>query len=163
MILELNNSKLKTRTEEILEISPDVRDFALDMIETMKYHKALGLSANQVGSTYRMFVFGVDDDIRVAINPKILDKSGDIVKMREGCLSFPNYFVDIKRNNIIRVRYTTLDNDVQTHTYMGLTSRVFQHEMDHLDGITIKDRASLYHKIKAENRKQKLDRKKQNV
>jgi peptide deformylase len=68
-----------------------------------------------------------------------------MVTLEEGCLSYPNLFVKIKRPKSIKVRFTTPDGETSTKTFTGMTARVFLHELDHLDGIAHTSRANRYH------------------
>jgi peptide deformylase len=117
-----------------------------DMKETMITNRGIGLSCNQCGLPYRMFVFGLYDDpdnIVGCFNPKITSVLGDdVVSLEEGCLSFPGTFVKVKRPESIRVRYTTYNGVTDTIKFNGLSARIFQHELDHLNGFTFRDRVS---------------------
>lgn len=126
------------------------------MIET----KGLGLSANQVGWRERFFVYGNFQEpttIRVMFNPQIIWESEERTVGEEGCLSFPGWFIKVKRANEIRVRYQDEKGNTQTERFSGLTARVIQHEIDHLNGIIFKKRANKYHLDMAEKQKKTLD------
>ena len=82
-------------------------------------------------------------------NPKIVDMSNETDYMVEGCLSFPGLLVKVKRARKIKVRFTFPNSQIVTKKFEGLSSRVIQHEIDHLNGITFKDRATRYHLEKA--------------
>ena len=119
------------------------------MIETMYAAPGIGLAANQVGVPYRVFVMIGSPADYACFNPKIVGFSNEIVELDEGCLSFPNLFVKIKRPRDIRVRFTDYNGDVSTHTFTGMTARIFQHELDHLDGKLFYNLADRYHREKA--------------
>lgn len=132
-------------------------DLAETMIEIMKRENGLGLSANQVGIRARMFVMTGEQSFAV-FNPRIVDQSNEtIISLEEGCLSFPNLWVKIKRPRMIKVRFQDPNSDTHTMTFDGMTARVFQHELDHLNGIDFTKRANRYHLEKAYKRKKKLD------
>ena len=75
------------------------------------------------------------NDIIVCFNPVILKTYGELVSCEEGCLSFPNKFINVNRPDIINVRYEDEEGKEHKITLQGLPSRIFQHELDHLDGI----------------------------
>lgn len=122
----------------------DPIQLAKDLAETMIQNKGLGLAANQCGLTYRVFVMN-GEQIRCFYNPRIVDTSEEEVFMPEGCLSFPGLFVKIKRPATCKVRYTQPNGETVTEEYGGLSARIIQHEIDHLNGFTLKDRATRFH------------------
>lgn len=126
-----------------------------DLAETMREHDGMGLSANQIGVRTRAFVMRAEDIIGV-FNPRIVDMSTETVMLEEGCLSYTNLFVKIKRPKSIKVRFTTPDGETATKTFTGITARVFLHEMDHLDGIAHTSRANPYHLEQARKLVKKL-------
>lgn len=115
---------------------------ASELTETMKALNGLGLSANQCGLPYRVFVMGNPDggEIVAYFNPKIISQSGEQYGP-EGCLSFPKLFISVKRSDTIEVEYQDFRGERQTIKYSGLTSRCFQHELDHMNGILYTRRA----------------------
>lgn len=135
------------------------------MKETMIKHKGFGLAAPQIGLPYRAFVMGDPnnpDSIFSVFNPTIVNTEGTS-DMEEGCLSFSGLFVKVKRPAVIRARFSGHDGYVDTTDFSGYTARVFQHEYDHLQGITFVKRASKLRVERARKQKQKLDRIRKNV
>ncbi len=130
-----------------------------DLAETMIDADGMGLSANQIGVRTRMFVMRAENVIGV-INPKIVDVSSEMVTLEEGCLSYPNLFVKVKRPKFIKIRFTHPDGTTETKKFDGITARVFQHELDHLDGIQHTKRANRYHLEQAKKLAEKINRKK---
>jgi len=130
--------------------------------DTMITKKGVGLSACQLGIMTRAFVIGNPGDpssIIGVFNPRIVDYGEENkVLYEEGCLSYPGLFIQIKRHHHIRVRYSGWSGETGTDTYKGYTARVFQHEYDHLNGITFNKQASRYHLQQARNFKNKMDR-----
>ena len=112
-----------------------------NMIETMKHYGGIGLSANQVGLPYRMFVFGDKENYIPCFNPKILVESENFIPIEEGCLTYPGLFVKIRRPDWIEVEFEDENGEKHTDTFEGLMCRVFQHEMDHMNGIDFTSRA----------------------
>jgi peptide deformylase len=130
--------------------------------DTMITNRGVGLSACQLGIMTRVFVIGNFSDpssIIGVFNPIILDYDEEKVTYEEGCLSYPGLYIKIKRSRGIRVRYRGWDGEAGTTRYDGYTSRVFQHEYDHLNGITFQNRANRYHLEQAQRFKNKTDRK----
>lgn len=159
MILELVDRLNPMLTQTMLPFSfqeppTDPIQLAKDLAETMLSKNGIGLAANQVGLPYRVFVMK-SNPIICCFNPRIVDVSEETIYLDEGCLTFPNYYVKVERPKRIRVRYTMPNGEVVTEIYDGITSRIFQHELDHLNGVLFTSRATLYHKEQAERRAKK--------
>ena len=120
--------------------APDLYDM---LVQHMVYHEGVGLSANQIGIPFKVFSMMVTDrDVICCFNPKVIKESDEQIVFSEGCLSFPKLFLKIKRPERVLVTYQNADGDeVQSH-FEGLAARVFQHEMDHMNGTTYLDRVS---------------------
>lgn len=120
-------------------VKQDEQDFmqalARDLIETMRFHKAQGLAANQVGLPHRVFVMDGLEPV-VCFNPELLNVIGEPIALVEGCLSFPDLELRIKRPPTIQVRYVDEFGRTGTRTLTGIDARCFQHELDHLNGVT---------------------------
>jgi peptide deformylase len=130
--------------------------------DKMIEHKGVGLSAPQLGIMTRAFVIGNPsdpDNIIGVFNPMIVDYSEETVVYEEGCVSYPGIFLKIKRPRSVRVRYRNWEGEANTIRFDGYTARVFQHEYDHLNGITFHSRASRYHLEQARRFKDRADRK----
>jgi peptide deformylase len=130
--------------------------------DKMIEHRGVGLSAPQLGIMTRVFVIGNPDspnEIIGVFNPFILHYDEETVVYEEGCVSYPGLFIKIKRPRGIRVRYRGWNGEADTVRYEGYTARVFQHEYDHLNGITYQTRANRYHLEQARNFKAKAERK----
>lgn len=125
----------------------DAKNLAETLIETMEYHKGIGLAANQVGLPWRVFVTAGDP--YAVFNPKLIDTSDEQIVLEEGCLTYPGLYVKIKRPKHIRVRFTDLNGETKTEKYTGMTARIFLHEMEHLDGGTFYNNATKFHKDQA--------------
>jgi peptide deformylase len=117
-------------TQNAQEAFENLRDKLMDM-------KGYGLSANQIGLPYSLFVFG-DGRTKASVipvfNPKIVSVSSETDVLDEGCLSFPGLVAKIDRAKSIRVRYANVEGKVDTIKFDGLTARIFQHEMCHMLG-----------------------------
>ena len=134
---------LKTPLEDFdfTNLPTDPLHLSFDLIYTMAYNNGLGLSANQCGLPYRVFVIRHEQHM-VCFNPKIVAYGDSELEMMEGCLSFPTLAIPLKRPSSVRVRFQTPDGQTHTHTFTGMTARVFQHEFDHMEGETFLDRLS---------------------
>lgn len=136
------------------------------LAEFMVENKGMGLAANQVGIPYDVFVMGDptnEDSIIPVFNPNILSRSVELYYSEEGCLTYPGLYVKIKRYNIIRTRYTTHENITDTIKLSGISSRIFQHEYDHLNGILYTKRANRYHLDKARKDLKKIIKMRKNA
>lgn len=116
-----------------------------EMLEFMKSQQGIGLSANQIGKNIRLFVMQVDGRTRFCFNPEILDQGAESAIMAEGCLSFVGKQCILQRPEQIRVRYQDHRGFWIHDELAGLESRCFQHELDHLNGITMWDRKKEQH------------------
>ena len=108
------------------------------LIENMFHYNGVGLSANQIGMDVRAFAMIRDlehNEIMVCFNPRIIKTYGDPVWCDEGCLSFPDEILNIKRPDRIVVKYEDEDNKIHKLKLNSFPARVFQHEYDHLEGI----------------------------
>lgn len=128
-----------------------------DLAETMLANNGIGLSANQVGLSYRVFVIK-SNPILACFNPIVVDDGEEELYLEEGCLSYPDLFIKIKRKKIIKVRYTEPSGQTITRVFDGLTARIFLHEYDHLNGIDFISRASPIHKEMGLKKRKKIRR-----
>jgi peptide deformylase len=110
-------------------------EFASTLVETCKMHRGIGLSANQCGFDYRVFVVGAGDNFVAFFNPELINVSKEEVHMVEGCLSFPFLALRITRPAEIGVRYQDFNGEWKGTTLSGISARAFLHELDHLNGI----------------------------
>jgi peptide deformylase len=133
---------LRQEAEPIDEITEEVRDLADKMTETMFREEGIGLAAPQVGVSKKLIVVNLEDDFHIMINPEIVEKGADEESMEEGCLSVPGPEAPVTRANEVLVRGTNLDGDEVELEREGLPARVFQHEVDHVNGVLFVDRLS---------------------
>jgi peptide deformylase len=117
----------------------DPNAFASTLVETCKKHNGFGLSANQCGFEYRVFVMGAGEEYVAYFNPKILSSSGE-KHMEEGCLSFPFLNLHITRPETVEVEYQDYNGEKRTKTFNGISARCFLHELDHMNGIVYTSR-----------------------
>lgn len=127
----------------------DPIQFAKDLTKFMYDCNGIGLAANQVGVPYRVFAMRGEPENFVCYNPKLVQPSEMTIELEEGCLTYPGLLVKITRPQHVRVRFTVPNGETMTKQFTGLTARTFQHELDHLDGITFYNRANRYHRDSA--------------
>ena len=125
----------------------DRKELSDRMFEEMKKYGGIGLSANQLGLPFNMFVLGDHPGMEKGLkmtcfNPMIISASADQVMMKEGCLTFPFVFLNISRPRKVTVKYEDENGDLKEGHLDGMISRVFQHEYDHMLGKTFVDGVS---------------------
>ena len=145
MILKLIPNTHPLLHERVKSCSHDLdrREMSRILKENMFHYKGIGLSANQIGISERVFVMMLNIETEETItcfNPRIVKRYEDEVWCEEGCLSFPDEIINIQRPNRIVVKYE--DEDKKDHKIRldGFAARVFQHEFDHLNGIDFTQR-----------------------
>ena len=110
------------------------------LFDFMRQQNGIGLAATQVGISQRLFIMQIHGVRRVCFNPEVLQHSHVLSDFDEGCLSFPGDQCTITRPDWVEVRYQDYQGQQHTETLVGLQARCFQHELDHLDGVTMWDR-----------------------
>ena len=130
------------------------------MFMAMKKYGGIGLTCNQAGLPFRMFVMGNhlqlnNGEKHVCWNPRIEATSDDTILMQEGCLTFPYLFLNIKRPRKIQVQYEDDDGKEITRDFDGLFARIFLHEYDHTLGLTFVEKVS---KLKFDMAKKKAEK-----
>jgi peptide deformylase len=132
---------LRRRASPIDAVTPEIRRLANDMIDTMYDEVGIGLAAPQVGVSVRLLVVGDEEGrgAQVLVNPAITAQGGTVTA-EEGCLSLPGIFAQVMRSEWVTLQAQDLDGNPVAITARGLRSRVFQHEIDHLDGVLFIDR-----------------------
>ena len=147
-IIDVPHPTLKMRAKEVAanEINDDLRRFIEDMLETMKEAPGVGLAAPQVNVSKRILVADPSsEDVAYGpmalINPEIIEMSGENC-FEEGCLSVPEFRAEIKRSKRVKLRYLDIWGKEQIIEDDGFLAIVLQHEIDHLNGITMLDHVS---------------------
>jgi peptide deformylase len=123
----------------------DPKQLEADMLEAMFAHDGMGLAANQVGIATRMFVMGhknLKENAQAFFNPVVIANTESIADLEEACLSFPGVYVTIKRPTAIKARWQNSSGEWEEGEFSGYDCKCFLHELDHLEGITFKDRVS---------------------
>lgn len=149
-LINANDPLLHERLETFDFNNPpgDPEEIATQLVEFMREKNGIGLSANQVGLPYRVFVME-GEPAYACFNPRIVMDGEEQVLLEEGCLSFIGLNVKVKRAKVIKVRFQGPDGEIYTKTLTGLTARVFQHELDHLNGEVFYKKANSYHRDQA--------------
>ncbi len=144
---------LRKVAQDIDSTYPDIKQLIEDMFETMYHSDGVGLAAPQIGLSIRLIVIdaspmeedepALKDFKKVFINAKILERSGEKVLFKEGCLSIPNLREEVEREDRVRIQY--LDENFIPHDeiFEGIPARIIQHEYDHLEGVMFTDRLSV--------------------
>ena len=143
-LLENNNLALTIPLSGCSE-DLDRKELMDNLIETMKSFHGIGLSASQCGIMERVFVMYSDvrkGEIISCFNPQLISEGTEMVLMDEGCLTFPGLWLKIRRPDHIACSFEDENGDSQQVTMMGLECRIFQHEMDHMDGTNFTNRVS---------------------
>jgi len=139
----------------------DRQELSDAMFESMSKYGGIGLSANQVGLPFNMFVIGGHPSIEKGLkmtcfNPMIVSASEETVRMKEGCLTFPFIFLDIERPRKVVVKYTDNKGDLQEAHLDGMMSRIFQHEYDHMLGRNFTEKVSKFKLKRAMEKRDKM-------
>ncbi len=132
----------------------DPMELATNMVDTMRALKGIGLAANQIGVPYSMSVIDTDP-VRVLINPELISAHIEHKTEEEGCLSYPGILVDVPRPKECHIRFTYPNGERFTEPFVGLTARILQHELEHLNGKAFFHQASrlqMERAIKASNK-----------
>ena len=145
-IVNYPHPALRVKARPVTAIDADVQKAAAEMIELMYRHEGLGLAAPQVTLDYQLIVMNFAGDAErkdqecVAINPVIVETKGTVVNDREGCLSFPGLYQNVRRARTVRVQAYNLKGELFEVESHDLAARVWQHEIDHLQGTLFIDR-----------------------
>jgi len=146
-IVKFPDPILREKIEEFDFTNPpiDPEQLEKDMIELMLKHDGIGLAATQVGIRARMFVMGhteYPEQAQAFYNPVVVANTEAVEDLEEGCLSFPDIFVNIKRPKAIKARWQNSKGEWQESEFDGYNCKCFLHELDHLEGIVFQDRVS---------------------
>lgn len=145
-IVRYPHPSLRASAKPVAAIDADVQKMAGQMLELMYRSEGLGLAAPQVTLDYQMIVMNFAGDAEqpdqevVALNPVIMESKGGTVNDREGCLSFPGLYQNVRRAKTVTVEFYNLKGEKLRGTYHDLSARVWQHEIDHLQGTLFIDK-----------------------
>jgi len=139
-----NSSILKQSTEDFdfNDKTLDATELSQQLIDELLEIGGSGLAAPQIGLSMRFFVMIIRNKSYRCFNPRVSSKSDETVEMEEGCLSFPQLWLKVKRPVSIIATWSDQNGNEQSIHFDGVEARCFQHELDHLDGICFTDRVS---------------------
>lgn len=148
-LLVVPNEILRQSCEPINRIDGEIKELAKEMVEFMETARPdkpvlVGLAASQLGVPIRMFTYtlnpyGEDRQIQVVINPELV-RQKDLHSVNETCLSLPGRTFTLQRFKLVKVRGITLDEAQRSFKGRDLVAQIFQHELDHLEGILLDER-----------------------
>jgi peptide deformylase len=147
-IIILPDTQLRLVSKPIEKVTPEIRQLADDMFQTMYDAPGIGLAAIQVAQPLRLITMDLakrDEEgetkpqPRVFINPEIIGQSDELSVYEEGCLSIPEYYEEVERPAKVRVRFMDIDGKVHEEDAEGLYATCIQHEIDHLNGVLFID------------------------
>lgn len=146
---------LSKKCRRVVVIDDKIKKLFDEMRLLMIEAKGVGLAANQVGLDLSLALIEFEDKVFKIINPRVIKKEGK-VKFLEGCLSLPGLEVEINRSKKVWVSYTDEKGEPVDLELDGILAIVFQHEIDHLNGILINDKISLWKKVKVSPQLRKI-------
>lgn len=145
-VISFPNPILKTRCKEIDPTTePRFKETVAEMIDLMRKEEGVGLAAIQVGIAQKFFIYDdseKQDDPRVLVNPVIVSSSDETAVSDEGCLSFPGVYFEVERPEAVVVEGLDEHGNKVRLEADELLARILQHEIDHLNGVVILDRAT---------------------
>jgi len=159
-LLKENDPRLtETSTPWDFEVDGDPAELIKDMQDILAANGGVGLAAPQCGVLKRIFLMGVPENYTACINPMLVSLSEERALDVEGCLSFPDLWMKVKRPAAATVKYQTVTGENVEENLIGLRARIFLHEYDHLVGITFDARVGdLTLKMAKDKRKKELKR-----
>ena len=156
-LLEPNNLILRTHMESVSK-DCNREKVRQDLIDSMEHYQGVGLSANQIGIMERVFIMYENVDIRkilTCFNPKIIETSKEQILMDEGCLTYPGVWLKVKRPYAVLFEYEDEKGEKHQKELVGLPSRIFQHEYDHMEGTDFTQKVS---RLKIDRAMKKLNK-----
>jgi peptide deformylase len=160
-VITLNDERLRQKAKKVKQFTPALKQLAEDMLETMRAHNGVGLAGPQIGVMQRIFVAEIpasrgDTDephpqsgtSYILVNPEISQCADNLVEGREGCLSIPTWYGLVERPEWVEIKAQDLNGKKIKLKVDDLLARIFQHELDHLNGVLfidyVKDREKLW-------------------
>ncbi len=166
-ILKIGDSRLRNQAQKILEpTEAEIIELAQNLIATAEQANGVGIAAPQIGQSWRVFIVASRPSIRyphapqmsptAMINPVLLSHGDEVVKDWEGCLSVPDVRALVPRYREIEVAYTDIEGKQQYRVLQDFVARIFQHELDHINGVLFPDRVVSTEDLYTEAEYQKL-------
>lgn len=163
-ILTYGNQALRRKARPVATVDETIRQLAEDMLDAMHKANGLGLAAEQIGREEAICVIDIPPEAQtqgaggtplsivpmplVLVNPRITASEGEQVG-QEGCLSFPDLYINVKRAAVVTVEFVDAENRSQSVRAAGLLARAVQHELDHLNGVLLVDHMTSVQKMAA--------------
>ena len=146
-LVKLPNQLLRQKSKPVKKIDSEIKELAKEMVQFIHHHqednlRSLSLAACQLGELVRVIAFRRnpmsfgEDDIQVVINPKLVYQKGKCLAT-ESCLSIPGRKFTVRRSKLVKIRGLTLNNEERSFRGHALLAQVFQHEIDHLNGVLV--------------------------
>ncbi len=156
-LVKETDSFLKEVPEKFNFENPQVDPEKLEeqLVENMLHHEGYGLSANQIGIPVQAFSMMLDEKAMVVFNPEILEWSEETTYIREGCLSFPGLYVAVERARAVAMKFQAYDGEEQGGSLQDMSAKIFQHEMEHMEGKLFVDNVSGF-KLKSAMKKRRI-------
>jgi len=141
---------LRQRAKSVRRFGQRLADTVADMFDTLRAADGVGLAAPQIGLSERIIVIEIPEDLEdepnagvriAAVNPEIVKGKGEVTRT-EGCLSVPGFSGDVTRYEQVLVKAKDIQGNDVRHKATGLLARIFQHEIDHLDGVLFIDKVA---------------------
>ncbi len=160
-IVQYGDPVLREVAQEVDKVDSGIKDLVSDMTDTLKEAQGLGLAAPQISVSKRVFIVDLTAvdltaELKVFINPEIIEKYGDDIEMEEGCLSFPGLYQKIVRPSQVKIKATDIDGNQFELDADGMLARVILHEYDHLEGVLYIDHLSALSRTLIKGRLKKL-------
>lgn len=157
-IVTIPDEVLRRKARKVNNFGPELQTLIDDMVETMRVAPGVGLAAPQVGVSQRVIVveFGDEEDeeapakLYTVVNPEVARFSNDLVTAVEGCLSIPGFVGEVERSESVTVKGQSRHGQPMRLKASGWLARIFQHEIDHVNGILYIDRSEKVWKIEEE-------------
>ena len=147
-VIYVEDQRLRQKANTVRAFTPTLKDLAQDMLETMRNYEGVGLAGPQIGVMQRIFVAEISSSKKedetphpqsgvsyVLVNPKIIKTAQNLVEGKEGCLSIPNWAGCVERPEWVEVMAQDLEGRPFKLKVDNLLARIFQHEIDHLNGV----------------------------
>jgi len=155
-IVKYPDSILKEKSKEVRHDDKSLRSLIPHMVDAMKKNQGIGLAAPQIGISKKVIVVTEGEEVHAFLNPKIIKQSKGKERDEEGCLSLPGLFVKVLRSKQVEVTAQTIDGKEVRVKARGLGARIFQHEIDHIEGKLIIHRISPLTRWKLRNQLKNL-------
>jgi peptide deformylase len=147
---------LKKKSQEVRHDDQSLRSLIFQMVEAMKKNQGVGLAAPQIGISKKVIIVTEGEQSHAFLNPRIVKQSKEKERDEEGCLSLPGLFVKVRRAKQVEVIAQTIEGKEVRIKAQNLAARIFQHEIDHIEGKLIIHRISALSRWKLRNQLKNL-------